>query len=165
VKYESRSARAVNETEIIKRRYLPLRSVNPRSNKVAAEEAQGRGGGKGGRQERQRRTSRYHLLPRWNGRRERENGERFSPNDFLITRSQFRVSAPDVNAISRGTRPADNWREGKAGAERCCRNDRGFMLSCREDSREARTCRGNWIGGKEERHVKVVPANIYRCAR
>lgn len=164
MKYESRSARAVNETEIIKRRYLPLRSVNPRSNKAAGGD--GEESGKEERQERQRRTSRYHLLPRWNGRRERGNGERFSPDDFLITRSQFRVFAPDVNAISRGTRPADDWREGrKASAERRCRNDPGFMLSSREDSREARTCRGNWIGGKEKRHVKVVPADIYRYAR
>lgn len=38
--------RAVNETEIIKRRYIPLLSVNPRSNKAAG----GRdvGGGDGG---------------------------------------------------------------------------------------------------------------------
>lgn len=54
MKYESRPGRAVNETEIIKRRYLPLLSVNPRSNKAAAAMAGGVGeeeeekGGAGG---------------------------------------------------------------------------------------------------------------------
>lgn len=93
VKYESRSARAVNETEIIKRCYLPLRSVNPRSNKAAVETARVYRG----RNNECRRdngvlsaTIFFHDAEWW---REKEKTERFSPDDFLITRSQFRVFA------------------------------------------------------------------------
>lgn len=77
--------RAVNETEIIKRRYLPLRSVNPRSNKAAAEEAQGEDGRRG-------RQRWYFPFPSSTsgmmvGAKDKK-GKRFSPDDFLITRSR-----------------------------------------------------------------------------
>lgn len=94
MKYESRSARAVNETEIIKRGYLPLRSVNPRSNKAAAETGKGRGR-EGGRRDNGVLfvTTFFHdgMVARKRKRREREIfSRRFFNYSFAISRLRAR---------------------------------------------------------------------------
>lgn len=88
----------------------------------------------------------------WRGReteRVRETAWVFL-DDFLITRSQSRVSARRKRHFAR-ERPADNWRVRRREAGDANGDDPGFMLSREKDSRDASTCRRNWIGGKERR--------------
>jgi len=153
--------RAVNETEIIKRCYLPLLSVNPRSNKAAV----GRDGG----EERGEMaylslppSSMVEWLPLRKRERERERESGGFLDDFLITCSQSRVSARRKRHFAR-TAGRQLARETKGWRGDACRNDPGFMLSSegRLVGLARCTCRGNRIGGKEGRNVKVVPTDIY----
>ena len=137
--------RAVNETEIIKRCYLPLLSVNPRSNKVAV--------GWNGEEERDEMA--YLPLPpsstvEWLQEREKERGGRRGKeekrkresggflDDFLITRSQSRVSARHKRHFAR-TVGRQLARETRGWHGDACRNDPGFMLSLVGESRGTRT--------------------------
>lgn len=84
------SARAVNETEIIKRRYLPLRFVNPRSNKAAVETA--RRGRKEGRERQRRVPSVTSILHGGTVARKRKRREVFSRRFFNYSLAISRLS-------------------------------------------------------------------------
>lgn len=145
--------RAVNETEIIKRRYLPLLSVNPRSNKAAA-------GRRAWRRYGERRDIFHFSFSRGRMAATARGGKegRFL-DDFLITRSQSRVSARRKRHFAR-TAGRQLARETKVWCEDAVGTIQDLCYLLRTRGGRASTCRGNGIGGKEERNVKVVPADI-----